>query len=99
MVQRLENQIDKEERDLRILRTVIGEAPIGIVRLAEVTDLPEHKVRYSLRMLENDGLVEPTPEGAVPAADIAERVEEMNAGIDRLVARLEALREEMRPDA
>lgn len=93
MVDRLENQIEKEQRDVRILRAVIEHGPIGIVRLSEVTGLPEHKVRYSLRMLEEDELIDPTPEGAVPVEDIAERVEEINAGLDRLVDRVESLKD------
>ncbi|MFB6139145.1 MAG: winged helix-turn-helix transcriptional regulator [Halosimplex sp.] len=93
MVERLTNQVEKEERDLRILEAVIESGPIGIVRLAEETDVPEHKVRYSLRMLENDGLVDPTPDGAVPADGLGDRLAEMNAGIDDLVARLETLKD------
>jgi len=91
MVERLRDQVEKEERDQRILRTVIERGPIGIGRIAEETDIPEHKVRYSLRMLENDGLVEPTPSGAVPADDIDERIAAMNDGIDDLIDRLEAV--------
>ncbi|MFC7138819.1 winged helix-turn-helix transcriptional regulator [Halosimplex aquaticum] len=93
MVDRLTNQVEKEERDLRILKAVIESGPIGIVRLAEETGVPEHKVRYSLRMLENDGLVEPTPDGAIPADGIEERLAEMNEGIDDLVARLDGLKD------
>jgi len=93
MVERLTNQVEKEERDLRILATVIESGPIGIVKLAEETDVPEHKVRYSLRMLENDGLIEPTPNGATPAEGIEDRLDEMNEGIDELVSRLESLKD------
>jgi len=90
-MERLRDQVEKESRDLSILGAVIDDGPIGIVRLAEETGIPEHKVRYSLRMLEDDGLVEPTPQGAVPADDIADRVADINAGLDRLVERLEEL--------
>ena len=90
-MERLRDQVEKESRDLSILGAVIDDGPIGIVRLAEETGIPEHKVRYSLRMLEDDGLVEPTPQGAIPADDIADRVADINGGIDRLVARLEEL--------
>ncbi|WP_135364202.1 winged helix-turn-helix transcriptional regulator [Halosimplex halophilum] len=93
MVERLTKQVEKEERDLRILEAVIESGPIGIVRLAEETDVPEHKVRYSLRMLEDDGLIEPTPNGAIPADGLGERVDEMNDGIDDLVGRLEDLKD------
>jgi len=90
---RLRDQVDKEARDLRILAAVIEHGPIGIVRLSEETGIPEHKVRYSLRMLENDGLIEPTPRGAVAVEDLEAMVEEMNEGIDRLVGRLEDLKD------
>ena len=90
---RLEDQVEKEGRDLSILEAVIENGPIGIVRLAEETGVPKHKVRYSLRMLEDDELVEPTPQGAVPADDIDARVAAINDGIDRLVEQLDGLRD------
>jgi len=93
MVERLTKQVEKEERDLQILEAVIESGPIGIVRLSEETGVPEHKVRYSLRMLEDDELIEPTPNGAIPADGLGERVAEMNEGIDGLIARLDDLRD------
>ena len=93
MVDRLRTQVAKEKRDQRVLRAVIEEGPIGITRIAVETGIAEHKVRYSLRMLEDDKLIEPTPDGAVPAEDIAERLERMNRGIDDLVDRLEVLKD------
>ena len=91
MVDRLTNQVEKEERDQQILRAVIEHGPIGIVRLSEETGIPEHKVRYSLRMLEDDELIEPTPDGAVPADDVDERLDDRNAGLDGIIDRLEEL--------
>ncbi|RXK49970.1 winged helix-turn-helix transcriptional regulator [Halorientalis pallida] len=94
MDERLRNQVEKERRDLTILQAVIADGPLGIVKLSDRTDVPEHKVRYSLRMLENDGFVEPTPEGAVPADDVTERLERVNEGIEELTARLERVRDD-----
>jgi predicted transcriptional regulator len=93
MLGRLTDQVEKEQRDLQVLEAVIESGPIGIVRIAEQTDVPEHKVRYSLRMLEDDELVEPTPNGAIPADDVAERLGTINDGLDDLSGRLDALRE------
>lgn len=95
--ERLRDQVEKESRDLSILGAVIDDGPIGIVRLAEETGVPEHKVRYSLRMLEDDELVEPTPQGAVPAEDIEQRIANINDGIDELIGRLEELESAIRP--
>ncbi|WP_136716629.1 winged helix-turn-helix transcriptional regulator [Halorientalis salina] len=97
MVERLQNQVEKEERDVRILRAVIADGPIGIVKLAERTGLPEHKVRYSLRMLENDEFVEPTPDGAIPADDIEDRLATVNEGLTGLIERLEQVRDAEAP--
>jgi len=97
-IDRLTEQVDKEGRDLQVLEMVIERGPIGIGRIAEETGIDQHKVRYSLRMLENDGLVEPTPEGAVPADDIATSITGMNEGIDRLLERLERVRDEATAD-
>lgn len=90
-IERLADQVEKERRDVAILRAVLEHGPIGIGRLAEATDAPEHKVRYSLRMLENDGLVEPTQQGAVPPDDVEQRIATINDGIEDLVERLEEL--------
>jgi len=90
---RLEDQVEKEGRDLSILEAVIENGPIGIVRLAEETGVPKHKVRYSLRMLEDDELIEPTPQGAIPVDNIDERVATINDGVDRLVEQLDGLRD------
>jgi predicted transcriptional regulator len=100
MIQRLEKQLAKEARDLQVLEAVIDHSPIGIVRLAQETDIPEYKVRYSLRMLENDDLIDPTPQGAVPVENIDERVAAINAGLDGLSERVAALAElDMRTEA
>ncbi|WP_018256665.1 winged helix-turn-helix transcriptional regulator [Halomicrobium katesii] len=89
---RLAEQVEKERRDLQILEAIIEHGPIGIVRLAEEADVPEHKVRYSLRMLENDELVQPTPEGAIPVENIEARIATMNQGLERLRDRTETLK-------
>jgi predicted transcriptional regulator len=91
MIDRLADQLEKESRDLRVLGTVLEHHPIGIVRIAETTGVPEHKARYSLRMLEKDGLVEATPQGAVPADGIEDRVTEINDGLEALSDRVDAL--------
>jgi predicted transcriptional regulator len=91
MIDRLENQLLKEERDLRVLRSVLRDHPIGIVSIAQQTDIPQHKVRYSLRMLENDELIEATPQGAIPADGIEDHLADLNEGLDELIGRLRSL--------
>ncbi|MFO7927864.1 MAG: hypothetical protein ACQET5_07220 [Halobacteriota archaeon] len=92
MIDRLARQLRKEERDLLVLEAVLSHHPIGIPRIAEVTGVDEHKTRYSLRMLEDGGLVDPTPDGAVPADGALKQVEEINAGLDALAERVDGLK-------
>ena len=89
---RLADQVEKERRDVMILATVMEQEPIDVVDIARRTDIPEHKVRQSVRMLENDGLVEPTPDGAVPAEDAADIVASIDDGVDALVERVAELK-------
>ncbi|MFW5963734.1 MAG: winged helix-turn-helix transcriptional regulator [Natronomonas sp.] len=93
MIQRLARQLAKEERDLRVLEAVIEHQPIGITRIATETGIDEHKARYSLRMLEDDGLVEPTPQGAVTAEGFESHATEINEGLDGLIERMQSLKE------
>lgn len=48
-----------------MLKAIMENQPIGIIRLSELLNYPQHKVRYSLRILEQEGLIEPSPDGAV----------------------------------
>lgn len=89
---RLAEQVEKERRDVEIFRAVVEHGPIDIAGLAEQTDVPEHKVRSSLRMLENDGVVEPSEHGTVPPADVEDQVAAINEGVDHLVERVDELR-------
>lgn len=92
MIDRLARQLQKEERDLLVLETVLSHHPIGIEQISEKTGIDEHKTRYSLRMLEDGDLIEPTSDGAIPVPDAAERVEEINGGLDNLIDRVDELK-------
>ena len=65
MFSRVESELKMLRRHLEVLRLVLREEPIGILKLADETGLPKHKVRYSLRVLENRGLIKPSQQGAV----------------------------------
>jgi len=52
-------------RHIEVLKTVRDHGPIGIIRLSQMTGQPQHMIRYSLRTLEKDGIITPSPHGAV----------------------------------
>ena len=65
LTNKIESEIELLERHVKMLNAIMEHEPIGIIRLSELLDIPQHKVRYSLRILEQEGLINPSPEGAV----------------------------------
>jgi predicted transcriptional regulator len=65
LTSKIESEIDLLQRHVQMLKAIMENEPIGIIRLSELLDFPQHKVRYSLRILEQEGLIKPSPEGAV----------------------------------
>jgi predicted transcriptional regulator len=61
----IETEMDILKRHIHILKTVKKHQPMGIIKLSELTNYPQHMVRYSLRILEQDGLIEPSSQGAI----------------------------------
>ena len=67
---KIEAELELLQRHVEILKAVKDNEPIGIIRLSEITGHPQHKVRYSLRILEQEGLIEPSAQGAVTTNQI-----------------------------
>ena len=92
MIDRLEKEVEMLERHLEVLRMVIGNEPIGIVKMSNETGHPHHKVRYSLRVLEEEDLIEPSSQGAVTTERTMEFVEELDAQLDDTIQKLERMK-------
>lgn len=60
-----QKELDLLGRHLDVLKTVKDQGPIGIIRLSQITGQPQHMIRYSLRTLERDGIIVPSPQGAI----------------------------------
>ncbi|WP_456327712.1 hypothetical protein [Archaeoglobus sp.] len=77
-------------RHIRVMKAVMKNQPIGIFKLSELTNMPKHKVRYSLRVLEQSGIIEPTQHGAVikEGANLNELKEDLEE-IKRLIKTIE----------
>ena len=81
------------ERHISILRTVKGNQPVGLIRLSEMTGIPKHRVRYSLKLLEQQGIIVATPEGATVSDRYDGFMNEISSYIDELATRIGELRE------
>jgi len=99
MIDRLEKEVDMLERHLQVLRMVIDSEPIGIVKMSNETGYPHHKVRYSLRVLEEENLIEPSSQGAITTDRTTEFVDELDGKLDDLVGKLEEMKIEGSPEA
>ena len=67
-----EKELGLLSRHIEVLKTVKEHGPIGIIRLSQMTGKPQHMIRYSLRTLEKDSIITPSPHGAV----VTDRVHE-----------------------
>lgn len=65
MLSNLRREIELLNRHVLILDLVMNNAPVGIIKLSAMSGLPQHKVRYSLRVLEHNGVIKPSQRGAV----------------------------------
>ncbi len=73
------------KRHLIILKHVVENEPIGILKLADETKIPSHKVRYSLRVLEHEGLIAASAPGAVTTERTRPFLDELDSMIGKLV--------------
>ncbi|SDM21693.1 Predicted transcriptional regulator [Halogranum gelatinilyticum] len=92
MIDRLEKEVDMLERHLQVLKMVIESEPIGIVKMSNETGYPHHKVRYSLRVLEEENLIEPSSQGAITTERTAEFVDELDDKLDEITDKLGTMR-------
>ncbi len=88
-------EMDLLERHLVMLKVTKENQPVGIIRLSEILGMPKHKVRYSLRLLEQDGLIVATPEGAIVTDRYAEFMKELSEHLKTLESRIEDIRSEI----
>ncbi|MDD2626163.1 MAG: hypothetical protein PHI87_01265 [Candidatus Methanomethylophilus sp.] len=88
-------EMDLVERHILMLKATRENEPVGIIRLSEILNIPRHKVRYSLRLLEQDGLIRATPEGAVVTDRYNEFMNDLSTQLDSVVVRINRLREQV----
>jgi predicted transcriptional regulator len=91
------DQVNKElelsQRHLEVLKVVVERGPIGILKLAEETGMPTHKVRYSLRVLEQEQLIKPSSHGAVAGDSVKDFLSDFEQNINELIDKAEAVKE------
>ena len=92
LTSKIEAEVKLLERHVAMLQAIMENQPIGIIRLSELMKYPQHKVRYSLRILEQEGLIKPSPEGAVTTDRLEEFLDYLKGVLDGMSATVQNLR-------
>ena len=95
LTSKIESEVKLLERHVAMLKAIIENQPIGIIRLSELLSVPQHKVRYSLRILEQEGLIKPSPEGAVTAEKLQEFLDYLKTVLESMAATVQQIRQSL----
>jgi len=93
LVARIEAELELLARNVEILEKLAKSPPLGIIRLSEALQLPIHKTRYSLHLLEREGVIQPSADGAVVTDRAREFWTIMNRSLDRIETLVGQLKE------
>jgi predicted transcriptional regulator len=80
----IETELEILKRHIHMLKVLQENQPMGIIKLSELTKYPQHMVRYSLRILEQDGLIEPSAHGAVTTDKVAKTITLLKKTLKRI---------------
>jgi predicted transcriptional regulator len=94
MIQKMKDEIELLRRHLQVARAVSDHQPIGIMKLSELLDLPSHRIRYSLHVLEQLGYIRASPDGAVATPRTHELFLHLNDDLDDLISLLSDIKKD-----
>ncbi|HZY71466.1 MAG TPA: hypothetical protein VFF67_10895 [Thermoplasmata archaeon] len=92
LVDRIASELDLLVRNVEILERLTNAPPMGIIRLSEALKLPIHKVRYSLHLLEREGVIQPSADGAVVTDRAREFWNALDVSLDRMTELIQQLK-------
>ncbi len=92
MLNKIRAEIELLGRHIEVLDAVVEHQPIGIIKLSELLSLPFHRIRYSLRVLEQYGYIQASPAGAVATQEAGELLYHLNENLDDLIRLLESIK-------
>lgn len=85
MLNKLKIETEIVLRHIEVIKIVTTHQPIGILKLSEITNIPSHKIRYSLKVLEHLGYIRASPSGAVATPKADELMENLDSQADELI--------------
>ncbi len=93
LIDRIATELDLMSRNVDILEILSNKRPMGIIRLSEALKLPIHKVRYSLHLLEREGVIQPSAEGAVVTERAQLFWQSLDASLEQMSEHIRHLKE------
>ena len=93
LVDRIASELDLLSRNVEILERLGDKNPLGIIRLSEALHLPIHKVRYSLHLLEREGVIQPSAEGAMLTDRARQFWTQLDESLDRMSTLVQQLKQ------
>ncbi len=92
LTRRVRHELELLKRHLIVLKKVMDSGPIGIMKLSLETGIPQHLVRYSLRVLEQQGLIAPSTQGAIATKSAEEAYSELKSELENIGEMTEELK-------
>jgi predicted transcriptional regulator len=92
MLKKMRDEIELLSRHLDVARAVAEHQPIGIMKLSELLDLPSHRIRYSLHVLEQLGYIRASPDGAIATTRTIDLFAHLNEDLDELASMLQSMK-------
>jgi len=94
MIRKMKEEIELLSRHLQVVKAVAEYQPIGIMKLSELLDLPSHRIRYSLHVLEQLGYIRASPDGAIATPQTHDLFLHLDGDLDDLIRMLREMKKE-----
>jgi len=91
-----EKELDLLGRHLDVLKTVKDQGPIGIIRLSKITGHPQHMIRYSLRTLEKDGVIQASAQGAIVTDSVHDTLGTLESTLEDIITTMDDLKKKLK---
>ncbi len=92
MLKKIKGDIELIGRHIEVLSSVAEHQPIGIIKLSEILTIPQHRIRYSLRILEGLGYIRASPAGAMATEKADELFASLDADINEIITLVNAIK-------
>jgi predicted transcriptional regulator/tRNA A-37 threonylcarbamoyl transferase component Bud32 len=95
VMDRIQKEITMLEQISEVLEYILNHEPVGIVNISDDLGYPHPKARYSMRVLEEEGLIKSTRQGAVITDNASDEIEKYNQNLDNVQSQIASIDSEV----